>query len=77
MITFHKYEGKNLELLKEQCLEELKESVENIYISTEEVDAGLFKGKKYVLEAISKNEIKEYIKNYVNDLSTNLNIKIR
>lgn len=76
MITFHKYEGKNLDLLKEQCIEELNDSQENIYFSSEEVDAGLFKGKKYILEAISKNEIKEYIKNYINELSNNLNIKI-
>lgn len=76
MITFHKYEGKNLDLLKEQCLEELNDTLENIYFSSEEVDAGLFKGKKYILESVSKNEIKEYIKNYINELSNNLNIKI-
>ena len=76
MITFHNYEGKNLEFLKEQCLEELNETLENVYFSSEEIDAGLFKGKKYVLEVISKNDIKEYIKNYINELSNNLNIKI-
>ena len=48
MITFHKYEGKNLDLLKEQCIEELNDSQENIYFSSEEVDAGLFKGKIYI-----------------------------
>lgn len=76
MIMFHKYEGKNLEVLKEQCLQELNEKEENLYISSEELDAGLFKGKKFVLECISKNEIKDYIKKYIEDLSLNLNIKI-
>lgn len=76
MIILHKYEGKNLEPLKEKCLEELNETSENLYLLSEEVDAGLFKGKKVILESISKNEIKNYIKNYINELSNNLNIKI-
>jgi len=76
MIIFHNYEGKNLDLLKQQYLEEFNEEEENVYFSYEEVDAGLFKGKKYILEAISKNEIKEYIKNYINELSNHLNIKM-
>jgi spoIIIJ-associated protein len=76
MIIFHKYEGKDIEALKKQCLEELNENIENLYITSEEIELGLFKGKKYILESISKNEIKEYIKSYINELSNNLNIKI-
>lgn len=76
MITFHKYEGKNLDILKQQCLDELNETIENIYFYSEEIDAGLFKGKKYILESISKNEIKQYIKEYIKELSSNLNIII-
>lgn len=76
MITLYKYEGKNIEELKNQAIEELNDSEENIYFAEEEIDTGLFKGKKYVVEAISKNKIKEYIKEYIDTLATNLNIKI-
>ena len=32
MITLHKYEGKNLETLKEQCLTELNVSENDLYL---------------------------------------------
>lgn len=76
MVTYHKYEGKNETVLLEQYLKEFNENKDNIYFTIKEMDASLFKGKKYILEAISKDEIKENIKKYINDLSFNLNINI-
>ena len=49
MITLHKYEGKNKDLLKEECIKELNDA----YMITSEIESGIFKGKKYVLEAIT------------------------
>ena len=76
MNTLHKYEGKNLENLKNQCLEELNVKEEKLYIFETEEEAGLFKGKKYILEAITKDEIISQIRCFINDLAKNLNIEI-
>ena len=72
MITLHKYEGKNVDLLKEQCSNEL----ENAYMVTKELESGLFKVKKYQLEAITKEEIISSIKSFINELSKNMNLEI-
>ena len=72
MITLHKYEGKNVDLLKEQCLNEL----EDAYMVTKELESGLFKGKKYQLEAITKEEIISSIKSFIKELSKNMNLEI-
>lgn len=72
MITLHKYEGKNKDLLKEECIKELNDA----YMITSEVESGIFKGKKYVLEAITNEEIINYIKMFINDLSKKMNIEI-
>ncbi len=76
MNTLHKYEGKNLENLKNQCLEKLNVKEEELYIFETEEEAGLFKGKKYILEAITKDEIISQIRCFINDLAKNLNIEI-
>lgn len=76
MITLHKYEGKNLEILKEQCLNELNETEANVYFYQSEVEMGLFKGKKITLESITKEEIKSYIKDFIKNLSEKLNVSI-
>ena len=72
MITLHKYEGKNVDLLKEQCSNEL----EDAYMATKELESGLFKGKKYQLEAITKEEIISSIKSFIKELSKNMNLEI-
>ena len=72
MITLYKYEGKNFDILKEQCLNELKDA----YMATKELESGLFKGKKYQIEAITKEEIISSIKLFINELSKNMNLEI-
>ncbi len=72
MITLHKYEGKNKDLLKEECIKELNDA----YMITSEIESGIFKGKKYVLEAITNEEIINYIRMFINDLSKKMNIEI-
>lgn len=76
MITFHKYEGKSKEELLNQCYEELQLSEEEIFISEEVIEGGLFKGKKYTLEAISKPEIIQYIKDFIKELGNKMNLEI-
>jgi spoIIIJ-associated protein len=50
--------------------------VNDYHYTVEEQKAGLLKGKKYVLTAISKDEVKKYIKNFISSLAQAMNIKV-
>ena len=76
MITFHKYEGKSKEEVFNQCYEELQLNEEEIFTFEEIIEGGLFKGKKYTLQAISKPEIIDYIKEFVKELGNKMNLDI-
>lgn len=76
MITFHSYEGKNIESLKENCLQELNVSEDKIYYSEKEIESGLFKGKKIILEAITEDEIITSIKQFIKELTEKMNLEI-
>lgn len=65
MLASHRYEGKNKEELLNLCLKELNVSENELYYSFKESEAGLFKTKKYFLAAISKEEIIDYLKNFI------------
>jgi len=75
-MTFHSYEGKNIEILKETCQNELGVSINKIRFLENEKEAGLFKGKKFVLKAITEDEIIFSIKKFISDLATNMNLEI-
>ncbi len=76
----NKYEV--VEKTKEDALEELKiiteKELNELYFSEQEVESGsIIKKKKYKINAVKKEEVIEYIKNYFNHLSyfSNINIK--
>ena len=76
MNILHRYEGKNLDILKEQYLKELGVSSSDLYIITTEEEAGLFKGKKYIVEVLTKEDIKKAIKEFMIQLGKNMGIDI-
>lgn len=76
MSILRRYEGKNLESLKEQCLEELKVSMDDLFMIESESESGLFKGKKYIIEVVTKEDIKKSIKEFLNELSQNMKVDI-
>jgi len=76
MITFHSYEGKNLETLKETCINELNTDESKIYFFEKELEGGLFKGKKIILEAITEEEILVNVKDFIKNLAKLMNIEI-
>lgn len=66
----NKYEGKNKEELTNKALNELNASIDEVYLSTkEEVSGGLFKSKKYILKVVLKQEVIEYIKSYLKEIT--------
>ena len=77
MLTLSKYEGKTLEEATEKCLEELNVTEKDLYIKQSETEAKLFKAKKIIIEAIKKQDIIDYIKNYIKELDKSFNIEIK
>lgn len=77
MLTLNKYEGKNLEILKNKISDIYKIDFEDLYYSIKEEKVGLFKNKNYIIEVISKEEIKKYINEYINNISKYMSISIK
>ena len=77
MLNKRSFEGKDKESLLERIKEELNLSLEDLYIEEEVITGGLFKGQKYCLKVITKEEVREFIGNYVDEFSKLANIKIQ
>ena len=71
------YEGKNSEELLNKALSELNASTNEVYYNmSEEVTGSIFKSKKYTLNIILKDDIVEYIKGYLKELTDLMGIKV-
>ncbi|MGM9849860.1 MAG: protein jag [Bacilli bacterium] len=77
MLTLSRFEGKTLEEATEKCLEELNVTEEQIYLKKSETEAKLFKSKKIIIEVIKKQDIINYIKEYIKELDKSFNIEIK
>lgn len=76
MITSYKYEGKNKEEITKKYLEDLNIDVTEIFVKETEEESGLFKSKKYIIEIFKKEDIINYVKDFLNNLEQGLNIQI-
>lgn len=71
------YEGKNSEELLNKALSELNASSNEVYYNLkEEVTGSIFKSKKYTLNIILKDDVMEYIKGYLKELTDLMGIKV-
>lgn len=77
MLTLNKYEGKHLETLKNKISDIYKIDFEDLYYSIKEEKVGLFKNKNYIIEVISKEKIKKYIDEYINNIAKYMSISIK
>lgn len=77
MLTLSRFEGKTETEAKEKCLNELEVSEQEIYIRKTETEAKLFKSKKVIVEAIKKQEVISYIKEYIKEIDKSFNIEIK
>lgn len=77
MITSYNYEGKVYEEILESALKDLNESKEDLLITEETELSKIFKSKKIKLNIIKKEDIKNYIREYINTLSKSLNMDIK
>lgn len=71
-----KYEGKTKEEAINKCLKEENKKEEDFYIKESQIEGGLFKGKKVIIEAVAKEEIIAYIKRFISDLGNLMGITI-
>lgn len=76
MLTLYKYEGKTEEEAINNCLEDLNVAKEGLYFSTTEEAAKLFKSKKYIVEALKKEDVINYVKDYIKEFATKFAINI-
>ena len=74
MINKQIFEGKTKEEVLNKVKEELHLEEKDLYIDEEFHEAKLFKSSKCIL---TKNDIKEYLKNFIEEYSKLMNIKIQ
>lgn len=75
MLTLSRYEAKTKEEAIQKCEQDL--NMNELFIKEEEIQGGLFKSKKYVIEVIKKEEIKKYIKEYIENIDKKFKIDIK
>lgn len=71
MIEVYKFEGNNEEECRVKCLDTL--DVYNNEIITKEMQ----EDNKYIMEVLKKEDIKNYIEQYLTDLAKNMNIDLK
>lgn len=76
MLEKTKIEGKNKEEILNKYLVENNISINEIYIKEETTEKGLFKSKKVILELVKKEDVKNYIKEYIDNLSKTMGLVI-
>ena len=77
MLTLSKYEGKTETEALEKCINDLNTTEQELFIKKTETEAKLFKSKKYIIEAIKKNDIINYTKDYIKEIDKSFNIEIK
>lgn len=74
----HRYEGKNKEEVINSALKDLNASTNEVYTNVkEEITGSIFKSKKYKVEVILKEDLIEYIKNYLKEITDLMGLKVQ
>ena len=77
-LKIHNYEGKNKEEIINNALNTLNASMNEVYInSKEEITGSIFKSKKYIVKIILNEDLIEYIKNYLKEITNLMGIKVQ
>lgn len=76
MIQKYKYSGKTLEEALNNCYSDLNLSINDIYYIENEIEGRLFKSKKIEIEVIKKEDIINYLKDFIETISKYMNLNI-
>ncbi len=77
MIMSYSYEGKTKEEAIEKCINDLNVEENELYIKENIQEGGLFKSKKYQITCYKKQDIIDYIKKYIKNISDGMKIDIK
>ncbi len=72
----YSYEGKKIEDLKEKIKKDLNVEEDNLIIKIKEEDGGLFKLKKIKIEVILKDEVIDYIKKIIKEITKQMGLNV-
>lgn len=76
MFNITEYEAKTKEEALEKCLNELNCKKEDLFLRSEYIEGKLFKGSKYIVYALKKDDILKFIKSYIYQFSKLIHIDI-
>lgn len=71
----HEYIGKTLEEVKNMAMEDLRDTIDNLYIKEVPVKNGIF-NKKVKIEVIEKQDIINFIKNFLLDITKKMGLTV-
>ena len=77
MLTLSKNEAKTQEEAYKKCTQQLGTEKNNLYVKETQIETKIFKQKRYIVEAIPKQTIINYIRNYIKELDKSFNIEIK
>lgn len=72
----YKFQGKNKEEAINQAIKELNLEENSYFVKEQEIKQGLFKGKKIEVEIIKKEDITDYLKEFLSNLITNMGLEV-
>lgn len=75
-LKINNYEGKTLDDAVNKALSNLNASKEEVFLKEEQTTGGLFKSKKYNVSVILKEDLLEYIKSYLKEITELMGIKV-
>ncbi len=76
MLEVKKYEGKSNEEALLKAKEELGVEESELYIRYSETEAKLFKSKKYYVEVLLKKDVIHYLKEFIQNYASFMNVEI-
>lgn len=76
MLEIIKEEAKTKEEALENILKQTNLTQDDLFLKSDFIEGKLFKGSKYIVSALKKEDVKNYISKFIEDLSNLLNIDI-
>ena len=76
MLKLYSFEGKTQEEALEKALSNLNASTNEVIYNITETEGKLFKAKKIIVNVVLNNDVKNEIKDFINELKKKMNIDI-
>lgn len=77
MLKLHEYIGKNKDQVLNECLNDLSVNQDELFFRETETEAKLFKAKKIKIEVITKEDLINFINDFIKEIDKSMNIEIK